>query len=229
MAYATRYHWVAGDKFVFIPNGVAAPANQTAIEKDPVFTISYTGSLYVGRSPEPVLKAVAALIERGTISRDAIRIKLVGQCDAIGGVATADVVARYDLDSVVDVMAPVPYKAAFDIIRRSHLALILAPNLPYQIPAKVYDYLGAGTRMLAIAEDGATADFLTETAAGTTFAGDDVEGIAAFIADEFGKRSSSGVSASTLARYDVRRLTHDLVDHMTRRETLIALPEVASR
>jgi hypothetical protein len=188
-----------------------------------VFTIAYTGSLYVGRSPEPVLKAVARLIEQGVVPAAAIRVKLVGQCDVIGGVPTATVVARHGLESVVEVLAPVPYQTAFDIIRRSHLAMILAPNLPYQIPAKVYDYLGAGTRMLAIAEEGGTADLLAETDSGSTFRSDDIDGLAAFIAGEFASRRSASRPASALARYDVRRITQDLVGHLTRIEAKEAL------
>jgi hypothetical protein len=96
--------------------------------------------------------------------------------------------------------------------------LLLAPNLPYQIPAKVYDYLGAGTRMLAIAEEGGTADLLAETGAGETFVPNDIDGIASFIAREFAAMGSPRPPATALARYDVRRITQDLVDHLMRVE-----------
>ena len=215
-AYRERYNWIPASKFVYIPNGISMRTGDGPVRKYERFTISYTGSLYVGRSPEPVLEAVALLIRQGRIDPCSIRVKLVGQCDIIDGVATETVVRRHGLESIVEVLPPVPYKDAFEIIQRSQLALLLAPNLPYQIPAKMYDYLGAGTRILAIAEDGGTADLLAETASGRAFRTDEVAAIADFIHGEFLARSSAGPVSSSLAPYDVRHLTGELLGHLDR-------------
>ena len=99
-------------------------------------------------------------------------------------------------------------------MQRSHLALLLAPNLPYQIPAKVYDYLAAGTRILAIAEEGGTADLLRETASGRAFHSTDVDAIADFVRSEFITRGSAGFNAVSLARYDVKYITRELLVHL---------------
>jgi glycosyltransferase involved in cell wall biosynthesis len=214
-AYRERYADLPSGKFVFIPNGIVPRAGVEPAQKYDTFTICYTGSLYVGRSPEPVLQAVALLIREGRVRDGCIKVKLVGQCGVIDGVPTESVVARYGLESVVEVHAPLPYEDAFEMIRRSHLALLLAPNLPYQIPAKVYDYLGAGARILAIAEEGGTADLLKETASGRAFRSDEVEAIADFIHAELASRVSAPPSSS-VARYDVRRITEDLIAHLTR-------------
>jgi glycosyltransferase involved in cell wall biosynthesis len=216
-AYRARYSHVSSEKLVFIPNGVAAaPASVAAATKYERFTICYTGSLYVGRSPEPVFKAVSRLIREATVGRDAIRIMLVGQCRVIDGVRTDVVVRQHGLESIVEMHDQVPYAQAFEMIRRSHLALLLAPNLPYQIPAKVYDYLGAGTRILAIAEEGGTSDLLKETGSGSAFTADDVDGIAAFILEELGDGSRPAQGPSALGRYDVNRITNDLLEHLAR-------------
>jgi glycosyltransferase involved in cell wall biosynthesis len=217
-AYRARYGDVPPDKLVFIPNGIAAqPQNaERAMPRYERFTISYTGSLYVGRSPEPVFEAVSRLIQSGAVQADAVRILLVGQCRLIDRQPTESVVRRHGLESVVEVQDQVPHAQAVEVIRRSHLALLLAPNLPYQIPAKVYDYLGAGTRVLAIAEEGGTADLLKATGAGVAFPSTDVDGIAAFILEELGTGSPEAPRVSSLARYDVTRITSDLVDHMAR-------------
>ena len=214
-AYRERYSWLPASKFVFIPNGVAAARREPAVKYD-VFTVSYTGSLYVGRSPEPVLAAIARLIHEKKVSADGIRLNLVGQCGTIDGVATETVVRRHRLEAVVKVCEPVPYRDAFDMIRRSHLALLLAPNLPYQIPAKVYDYLSAGTRILAIAEEGGTADLLNETGAGKAFCATDVHGIADFLLAEIGAQGRTTAAATSLERYDIRHITEELVGHLNR-------------
>jgi hypothetical protein len=215
-AYRDRYSDAPASKFVFIPNGIVPRTGLEPARKDDTFTICYTGSLYVGRSPEPVLQAVSLLIREGRVRDGRIKVKLVGQCGVIDGVPTEAVVARYGLESVVEVHAPVPYKDAFEMIRRSHLALLLAPNLPYQIPAKVYDYLGAGTRILAIAEEGGTADLLNETSSGRAFRSDEVDAIADFIDAELASQGSPAAASSSVARYDVRRITEDLIAHLTR-------------
>jgi glycosyltransferase involved in cell wall biosynthesis len=215
-AYSERYAELRVGKFVFIPNGIPIQAtNAASTERESRFTISYTGSLYVGRSPEPVFAALAQLLERGTITTSDVRVRLIGQCDAINGYPTQDLIRRYGLDSVVEVSGPISYQNAIDVIRRSHLALLLAPDLPYQVPAKVYDYLGAGTRILAIAQDGATADLLRETDAGRAFRPQDVGGIAAFIQSQFESRDTIAVdTARYLCRFDPDMLTRDLLSHL---------------
>jgi hypothetical protein len=223
-AYRIRYSVLDPAKFVFVPNGIVLDSKEASPARFDRFTITYTGSLYVGRSPEPVFAAIAHLIRLGTVPAEAIRLRLVGQCGAIDGIPTSTAIARHGLESVVEVVDAVPYRDAFDMVQRSHLALLLAPNLPYQVPAKVYDYLRAGTRILAIAEDGATADLLQETASGEAFRTDDIEGIAAFIRREFDSRQGERYPFVDLGRYDVRHITNELVEHITRIEAQAGLP-----
>jgi Glycosyl transferase 4-like domain len=215
-AYRARYSHVAPGKFVFIPNAVMPPAGQASLPKYDTFTVSYTGSLYVGRSPEPLFDALSRLVKDGRVARDKIRIKLVGQCRNINGTPTAVLAGRYGLDSIVDVNDTVPVTEASDIVQRSHLALLLAPGLPFQIPAKAYDYLGVGTRILAIAEEGGTADLVNETGCGQAFSPSDVDGIARFLDAEIAKGPANGGRPASLARFDARRITEELVSHLDR-------------
>lgn len=222
-AYRDRYSWVPAGKFIFIPNGIPAMAGRTTVPRFETFTIAYTGSLYVGRSPEPVFQAIQMLIRNTLIPENDIRVKLVGQCGEISNVPTQDIARKYGLGSIVEVVPSVPYAEAFEVIQRSHLALLLAPNLPYQIPAKVYDYFAAGTRVLAIAEEGGTADLLRDTGAGKAFRSEDIAGIADFIHAEYATRATRHASAPPLRQFDVQRITEELVSHLTRVEARGAL------
>jgi len=220
-AYRERYAHVPGEKFVFIPNGIAPRvlSKETPAAKYETFTLSYTGSLYVGRSPEPVFQAISRLIQEGKTNTGAVRIKLVGHCRTVDGVPIASLIHKYGLESSVEVCDPLPYTEALEIVRRSHLALLFAPHLPYQIPAKVYDYLGTGSRILAIAEEGGSADLIRDTGAGRAFPSEDVEGIKRFIYEEMAsQRSMNGNYSDALARFDVRRITEELARNLERAE-----------
>lgn len=193
-AYRKRYASEPERKFVYAPNGFdpAAFSGYRGLERFAEFTITYTGSLYLGRTPEPVFAAIKLLIDEGRIRPRDLRVKLIGNCRSIGGAAAQTVIDSYGLASVVEVSDAVPYSTAVEIISRSHLALLLAPDQPYQIPAKVYDYIGAGAGILAIAEKGATADFVDSTGAGRAFSPSDIEGIKGFIYASFSDRARAG-------------------------------------
>ena len=219
-AYRQRYAHVAEHKFICIPNGVS-PFGPTEVRKNTskyeVFTLSYTGALYVGRSPEPIFRAVSNLILSRKVKADEICIKLVGQCRMIDGVPTSLMIEKYGLEHVVEVHDPVSQAEALEIIHRSHLALLFAPKLAFQIPAKVYDYFSTGTRILAIADDGATADLIRQTGSGFTFAPDDISGIAECICEErAGRAPISATDPTVLARFEARSLTGELVGHLDR-------------
>jgi len=220
--YCKRYHHQPAEKFVYIPNGITAPpTDRTQVSKYDTFTLSYTGALYAGRSPEPIFQALSKLIREGKTTPDAIRVKLLGHCRDIEGVPTAVVARKYGLASSVEVSDAVPYAEAVDVIRRSHLALLFAPNLQFQIPAKIYDYLAAGTRILAIAGEGGTADLIRDTGSGRTFDAEEVEAIAEFIEAEMAGPSPPEAAASSLARFTVRHISEELAGHMQRADSRI--------
>ena len=218
-AYQERYAHLPSAKFVFIPNGIAPGALEQAGQaaKYQRFTLAYTGSLYVGRSPEPVFEAVSRLIRKGKVAAEAIAIKLVGQCRTVDGVPTDSLIRKHGLESSVEVSDPVSHAEAMEIIHRSRLALLLAPDLPFQIPAKAYDYLGTGVRILAIAGDGGTSDLIRDTGAGRAFASTDIDGMEAFIDEEMARQESATPGhRAGVARFDARRITGELASHLDR-------------
>ena len=115
-AYRDRYRTVPRGKLVFIPNAVSSRAvpDRTAAPKYDRFTLTYTGSLYLGRSPEPVFKALATLIAEGRLAPNGARLVLAGQCDNIEGVPTLTVAGAYGLENMVEVQGTVSYEAAME-------------------------------------------------------------------------------------------------------------------
>jgi len=217
--YKNAYASQPAEKFVCIPNGIdhRTFSNIRTSKKYEQFTLSYTGSLYVDRSPEPIFQALSRLLCEKKISLNEVRVKLIGQCRHVGHRPIASMINEYGLQSVVDVLDPVPYKNALEIIRQSHVALLFAPNQPYQVPAKVYDYLGAKVKILAIAEPGATSDFINAAGCGEVFSTSDIEGIKEFIIQAMHNGSTAEENYSAiLSHYDAKRLTKSLSDNLNK-------------
>jgi glycosyltransferase involved in cell wall biosynthesis len=182
-SFRKAYPHLGGGKFVTLTNSIdlARFVALWELPKESVFTIAYAGSLYFNRSPEPVFIAVRRLLDEGVLTAAGVRIRLVGQCDRVGQVSTRDLARRHGVEDVVEIGAPMPYDDALRLIRRSHVALLLAPTQPNQIPAKAYDYIGVGTEILAIAGPGATADLVTQSGTGSVYEEHDIEGIEGFL------------------------------------------------
>jgi glycosyltransferase involved in cell wall biosynthesis len=225
------YPGMSSTKFVTISNSIDLErfAQYWTMPKAPVFTITYTGSLYFNRSPEPVFAAIRRLIDERRLSADSIRIVLAGQCDQVGGVPTKDIVGRYGLDGVVSVLAPVAHAEALHLIRSSHLALLLAPTQPNQIPAKAYDYIGLGTQVLALASAGATADLVNTHKVGAVFEPTDISGIAGFIEAECRQRSAPDASRPpAAAAFDARLNAGRLAAVLNEARTVPSATEVVA-
>jgi len=183
-ALKRRYQNEPADKFIDILNGIDTEkfASQYPIEKYHKFTITYAGALYEGRTPEPLFAAIKKLIDAKKISASQIAVKLFGDCQSIGAKPTIDVARSYGLEGIVEISKPVPYSEAIEMMRRSHLLLLLVPSVHYLcIPAKVYDYFGAGTKILAVTEQGATSELVKATRSGECFPPQDIAGISNYI------------------------------------------------
>jgi glycosyltransferase involved in cell wall biosynthesis len=218
-AYKSKYATETASKFIHIPNSIdhRTFSQVRPLKKYEKFTLSYVGSFYWDRSPEPIFDALSQLIREGRVDPEEVRVKLVGTCQYVKGEPIAKMIRAYDLDPVVQVLEAVPYLNALEIIRQSHLALLFAPNQPLQIPGKVYDYIGAGAKILAIAEKSATADLIHSTNCGKTFHPLDIENIKEFIFETMANRPSIDPDYSmVISQFDARRITESLANHLNR-------------
>lgn len=205
-------------KFVFVPNGFDPEYFKRfkKLSKYETFTLCYTGSLYVGRTPEPVFKAIRELMDEGVINSGLVKIKLIGECGYINGVPASRLISSYGLEDAVEVMESIPYEKAVEEIRKSHVALLFAPNLPYQIPAKVYDYMGAGTQILAISEGGGTAELVNSSGAGKAFAPEDIKGIKEFIKEKYlEKEGQQSERENAFSRFESKNIARDMASNIS--------------
>jgi glycosyltransferase involved in cell wall biosynthesis len=207
----------ANGKFVTIWNGFDPDdfAAVTDISRPPEFTIAHVGGLYFRRSPKTLLMAVGRLIGDGKIPRSSTRLLFVGDAGDDGHDLDGPVVA-FGLSDVVRLIDRLPYRDAIAWMCRADLLILLAQGQPRQIPGKAFEYLAAGSPILAITGEGATADLVRKM--GGTVASDDPERIAAAIYHSY-LRYRSGVRGHPAAEpwtrdevgaYDRRRLAGQL-------------------
>ena len=172
------------DKFSCLPNGfdLGHLVLGERPEKYDQLTITYAGTLYLDRNPEPLFAALSALEQEGKARPGDVRIKLIGNCRYVGQVETEALARRHGVESAVEIIERLPHIEAARIMQRSHLLLVLAPsNHGMAVPAKIYDYLGSGSKLLALAEPGPTADLIQETGGGTCFSPNDVSGLKTYL------------------------------------------------
>jgi glycosyltransferase involved in cell wall biosynthesis len=115
-----RFPEEPADKFLYIPNGIDSEKfnNKVLPKKYDQFTLSYAGTIYLKRTPEPIFKAIQQLITSGKIQSSEIRFKLFGYCELIDGKPIMPIIKSYGLESLVEVSGPIPFKAAIDILQR---------------------------------------------------------------------------------------------------------------
>lgn len=145
--------------------------------------IAYFGSLYLRRTPRELFRALAELLAEGTVAPGEVEVDLVGEVAHAGGESVAAMVEAYGLARCVRLRPPVPHREALRQMQAADVLLLLAPAQPYCIPAKAFEYLGAGRRILCVADEGATRDLIRRTEGGLIVAPGDVAGMRAALVD----------------------------------------------
>ncbi|MES1164919.1 MAG: glycosyltransferase [Verrucomicrobiota bacterium] len=166
--YLARYPVLPPSKLGVMVNGYdpvdfpAAPAPAPTTAPGPLRFV-HLGTIYGGRDPLPFLAGLASLISTGVLDRRAVRVDLIGDCEPLAAVNAA--VAAGGLAGVVNVAGQIDHAEALARMMNADVLLLLAQGQPYQIPAKLYEYLHAHRFVLAFT-DGASARVIEETGAG---------------------------------------------------------------
>jgi glycosyltransferase involved in cell wall biosynthesis len=145
------------EKFVTLPNGYdredfAALAPVPRRPAGAPLRVVHTGAIYVGRDPRPVLDAVHLLDVAGQLP-DA-EVAFYGPPPE-GGLDLAAEAAARGLSGRVEVGGQVPYDRALREMAGADVLLLMdTPGRTVGVPAKLYEYIGAGRPVLALGEAG---------------------------------------------------------------------------
>jgi len=208
-------------KFHHVPNGFdSADFPNVAYERNDVFTITYTGSMYGRRTPKALLEALENLRVQQQLEPAQIRLRLVGRF----GDEVHRMIEASAFRSSVELLGYVPHAESMAYLMRSEMSLLIVDDAKESaeiVPGKVYEYLGVGRPILALApRHSAIERLLLETRAGFSLPQDDVAGIAAAVKSAIDHWNSGEAIAdpvrSEVDRYERRESARQLAHILDR-------------
>jgi glycosyltransferase involved in cell wall biosynthesis len=157
MTKAYQQLYVGSDisKWVTLSNGFDAGEFLALgpISKAKRFTIDYLGGFNYTRSPHMLLEAIKDMLRDGLMEKSTVSVKFIGLCRYIGGEPVQRLIEDFGLKDVVEIIDFLPRHDALKHMRQAHVLLLLANGQEEQIPGKTYEYLGAGSHILAVTEE----------------------------------------------------------------------------
>jgi glycosyltransferase involved in cell wall biosynthesis len=155
--FAQRYGTALAAKFSVVPNGCDASMFDGIPHESPAnFVLLHAGSLYGGRDPRPLFRAIASAIGSGRIDRNSFRLQLLGVV-ALRGSDLEGAIRDAGLEDVVQLLPRADHQSSLRAMRKASALLLLQQGTTMSVPAKVYEYMAAGKRIFAICDEGETA------------------------------------------------------------------------
>jgi hypothetical protein len=158
----------AARRFHLVPNG-CDPTELEALEPLPrrePFVLLHAGSFYGPRSPMPVIHAIARAVERGVLSRERFRLRLLGTITLAVDVPAE--CARLGIAELVEFVPRVTRAESLAEMKSASALLLVQIATTVSVPAKAYEYLAAGRPILALAEESDTASLVRGSGAGVS-------------------------------------------------------------
>jgi glycosyltransferase involved in cell wall biosynthesis len=158
------------------------------------FTLAHVGSLYGYRNPLPLLRALAAVLGAGLLDRRNFRLRLIGSV-ALHGVDLASVRRELGLEDVVEFVPHLPRGESQHAMASASALLLVQPAHALSVPAKTYEYFAAARPILALADEGETAELIRASGMGEVVSPADDAAIAAALVRLVEGRTATRTSA----------------------------------
>jgi glycosyltransferase involved in cell wall biosynthesis len=170
------------------------------------FTITYTGSMYGRRNPAAL---IAALQQMPAEESRQFLIRLVGRVDdaIISAIKTSGVADCFEH------IAYVPHHASLSYLLASDAALLIIDDVPENrgiVTGKVFEYIGAGLTILALAPEGDAAELIRSNHFGEVVAPADSMAIRQALLRLLANRSDRRNRSALAEPFDRRNLTGQL-------------------
>ncbi len=217
-----KYPDLPGEKFHHLPNGYDShdfPSIDPNRRSDHRFTITYTGSMYGRRNPDAFLRAVEGLAARGDIDATRIRLRFIGRF----GDDVHEMFRVSPLHNAIDILGYMSHRESIEQLLLADALLLVVDEYEESdevVPGKVYEYIGSGKPVIAVApERSAIADLIAETRSGYVAHQSNIEGIATAVMALYRDHESGERSVVpdrfAIERYERRNMTGRLADLLT--------------
>jgi glycosyltransferase involved in cell wall biosynthesis len=188
---------------------VTLVTNGTDVEALPIRTaerldglsIAYAGTVYLERSFTALLGALESLQRDRGADGARVKLRIAGRMGDAEREALGGELARRGLTDVVELVGAIPRSAALDMLRRSHVAVVLAQGQPSQVPAKLYECVGLGVPTLVIAEHMSAASRESRRIGGMAVEPDDAAGLRGLLESLVDGRLPATVAAAAPISY----------------------------
>lgn len=192
--------------------------DSAASEKNNIFTISYTGTLYRDMPFGDIYKALRRLIESNLISVNSIRFVVVGTHEYPE--TQNDPNYKFLIEKgVLQEKGILSHRESIRCMRDSDLLLFVNANVPNSaniVPSKLYEYLAARKPILALLEEASfCAELIISTKSGYIFLSNQINEISDKILELFLRFKDSGSltieqESHLLERFERKNITSKL-------------------
>ncbi len=206
------------DKICDIPNGYDLD-DFLGIEKPTMpnekLTITYVGSLYGRRKPDPFFEALKQLRDEEKIDCSKLSVRFIGNYKQE---QFMEKIKSYGLLDTVSVIGYIPHRECLEKLVESDLLLIIegtGRGAEAFYTGKIFEYMNSGVPVMALLPDkGVAADLMRKTGIGRTADTDNIPGIKenflCFYNDWLKGDMSISPDHELIKRFERRELTKEL-------------------
>ena len=206
-AFAKKSLKVKVDKIHVLPNGYDEGDFKVAEKSnaDKLY-ITYVGTMADSYKPAVFFEALANVIQQNKIDNLVFRF--------VGSVPASVQEKLSELEITSEFIGHVAHNEAVRFMQTTYLLLLVIPDAPGAegiLTGKLFEYLGAGKRIIGIGpSNGDAATILKECNAGVMFDRSDKNGLLNFLSNELMNDNSSQINSNEVKKYRRRQLTNQL-------------------
>ena len=205
-----RCTWIPNgfDRDTFVPSQVPQ-AHSDMLSRSSGYELCHFGTVYGKRTPRVLLQAVWELFQDKQLKPEAIRLRFVGGWDTTDQECEQYAV-NLEKHGFLRREPPVSHSVCLGEMQRSSVLLVLQPDSPLQVPAKIYEYVATGRPLLLIGGEGATANLVARHGLGAS-SPNHLTRIKALLKDvTSGAQSLIPPDAARVNRFEYQSLTGEL-------------------
>ncbi len=175
-------------------------------------TIIYTGSLYGNRNPEYLVQALESLQKENPDFTEKLRLLFVGRVGE-------PIIKRLDSSSISHLVERIPYVTHSESIawlKSADISLLIIDDSPENygiLTGKLFEYIGAGHPVLALAPDGDAAQLIKKYDLGSTAHPKNPDEIKKALFDIVEQADKKKISAKEFTAFSRHTLTGELAKH----------------